>query len=64
LKKETQMQKRKNESNSLKFRQTGSHMPLEQSNRSSCLLGSIIRLNLLKKDPQKLSVSRIESFMN
>jgi len=28
------------------------------------LFGSIIVSNLLKKDPQKLSVSRVESFMN
>ena len=36
----------------------------DKSNRSSCLLGDIILSNLLKKDPEKSSVPRVESFIN
>ena len=45
------------------FRQTGSHYAPYESNRSSCLLGKFSRINLLKKDPKKLSVQKIEWFI-
>jgi len=38
-------------------------MPYDKNNRSSCLLGSIITSNLLKKDPDKLLVSRVASLI-
>ena len=39
-------------------------MQYGKSNRSSCLLGSIVTSNLLKKDPQELLVSRVEQLIN
>ncbi len=56
--------RKKRKNNSAKIQANRFTLCIDEGIRSSCLLGDTITSNLLKRDPEKSSVSRVESFMN